>query len=356
MKHRIFPPAALLAATVLTGLVLVLSGCARRDVAAAEGGADSAPEQRLPVRVLTVERRTFTEYGSYFGEARAVSEARVIAHMGGTVESVSVRPGDAVSRGQSMARIEAEQAIINYETAVLAERMARETYEREQRFVEQGVSTPQRVDQARLEWLNRRSLVLDAASAREGALAIAPMDGVVAARHIQPLDEIAPGTMTFRVSDLSRLRITVGVPESDIAGVRELRSAEVRFSSFPDRSWPGTPLSFARARSDHGLTFEAEIEIDNRDETLLSGLTAQVRLALRNWPDAIVVPTSTVMVRGNEFSVFVVEEGVARRRTVQMGPSDEEVSVVTAGLREGDRIVSEGTNRLTEGVAVSVLD
>ncbi len=355
MKHRILRLAVLLTGMLLASLVLVVSGCARRDVAAAEGGAHAA-EQRLPVRVLTVERRRFTEYGSYFGEARAVSEARVIAHMGGTVESVAVRPGDPVSRGQSMARIEAGRAITNHETAVLAERMAREAYEREQRFVEQGVSTQQRVDQARLDWLNRRSQLLDAGTAREGALAIAPLDGVVTARHVQPLDEIAPGTVVFRVADLSRMRIAVGVPESDIAGVRELRTAEVRFSSFPDRIWSGTPLSFARTRSDRGLTFEAEIEIENGDGALLSGQTAQVRLALREWPDAIVIPTSAVMIRGNEFSVFVIEDGVARRRTVQLGPSDEEVSVVTAGLRDGDRIVSEGMNRLTDGVAVSVVE
>ncbi|TVR04756.1 MAG: efflux RND transporter periplasmic adaptor subunit [Spirochaetaceae bacterium] len=355
MKRRILPSAALLMGMLLASLILALSGCARRDAAAAEGGAHAA-EQRLPVRVLTVERRHFTEYGSYFGEARAVAEARVIAHMGGTVESVAVRAGDPVSRGQSMARIEAERAITNHETAVLAERMAREAYEREQKFVEQGVSTQQRVDQARLEWLNRRSQLLDAGTAREGALAIAPLDGIVTARHVQPLDEIAPGTVAFRVADLSRLRVTVGVPESDIAGVRELRSAEVRFSSFPDRTWSGTPLSFARARSDRGLTFEADIEIENRDGALLSGQTAQVRLALREWPDAVVIPTSTVMIRGNEFSVFVVEDGVARRRTVRLGPSDEEVSVVIAGLREGDRVVSEGMNRLTDGVAVSVVE
>lgn len=313
-------------------------------------------ERRVPVRVIAAERRDFVEYGEYFGETRGISQATLSVGAGGRVSAILVDEGDRVSAGDSLAEIDRERAETRHRTAVLAEKLARENYEREQRFLREGNSFQLKVDQAHLDWLQARSNLLDAERLRDDALAVTPISGTVVARHIEVNDELEGGDLTFHLADLSRMKITIGVPEADIAGVRELNRAEVRFSSFPDRSFSGVPTSFSRLRSDRTLTFRVTLEIENPEELILVGQTARVRLELRRHPDVVVVPNRAVFIRNNRSYVMVVEEGIAHEIPVETGVSDSTGTVIRDGLTEGNLLVADGFNRLGDGSLVSVVE
>lgn len=341
---------------VVTATLLALSGCTRGNVSASEVQRAAEEAERLLVRTIQVEQSDFSEYGRYFGEVRSITQATLVATAGGTVQQLNAGPGDRVRRGQSLARVDADRLTAAWETAVLAERLAEEAYQRERNFQDQGITSQQRVDQAHLEWLRSRSARIDAGTARQGALAISPLDGVVTARHVELYRELAPGTPTFSVADLSRMKVRVGVPESDISGVHQLGSAEVRVASFPDRVWQGEIASVARRRSERGLTFEVEVEIDNSDGLLLDGQTARVELELRTWPDVVQVPTRAIVNRGTQALVYVASNETVQRRPVELGPSDGSRTVITSGLQAGELLVVEGMNRLTDGAGVRVIE
>ncbi|MDA3950148.1 MAG: efflux RND transporter periplasmic adaptor subunit, partial [Spirochaeta sp.] len=272
------------------------------------------------------------------------------------VARVHAAAGDVVAAGQSLARIDPDAAQTRYETAVLSERLARETWEREQRFLEQGNSFRLKVDQAHLAWLQARSALLDAQRVRESAFAETPIAGTVVRRHIDPNDDLEPGDPTFDIADLQTMRITVGVPEQDMTGVRELDEAEVIFPAIPGRTFTGTPTGFSRTRSEQTLTYAVEIEVANPDGLILPGQTARVRLALRRYPDAITVPSAAVLTRNGETAVLVVRNASVRHVPVEVGVSGETETVITAGLTPGDRIVTEGINRLPDGALVEIIN
>ena len=190
---------------------------------------------------------------------------------------------------------------------------------------------------------------------RDSQLAIAPIDGTVVRRHIQPHEDLEPGDPTFDIADMRRMLVTVGVPEADISGVRDLDRAEVVFSAFPDRVFEGTPTSFARMRSDRTLTYEVEIEVDNADGEILSGQTARVRLALRHYPEVVVVPSSAVFIRNNQSYVMVVEGDTARELPVRTGVTNATETVILSGLEPGAQLVTEGFNRLADGAPVEIV-
>lgn len=326
------------------------------------GGASGLVEERtpgearvVPVRTATATRSDFVEYGEYVGEARGVSEVRLTAGAPGRVERIAVENGDTVSVGTSLAEISPEQARTMHETARLNERLARETWERELRFLDQGNSFQLKVDQAHLAWLQARTALLDATRVLESQFAVSPIDGTVVRRHIEVNEELDPGDPTFDIADLSRMRVTIGVPESDIAGVRSLDSADVSFAALPGRTFSGTAGSFARIRSERTLTYEVEIEIDNPEGEILSGQTARVRLPLRRYPDVVVVPSGAVFVRNDASYMMVVENGIAREVRVETGASSHTETVILSGLHEGSLFVTEGFNRLADGAAVEIV-
>jgi RND family efflux transporter MFP subunit len=348
--------AGLAAALVLTGL----SGCSA-PAEAQENGSPTETERtgrdrQIPVRVQTLETTTFVEYGEYVGEARGVEEVRLTAGAGGRVAAIHASEGDVVAAGQSLGEIDPEKAMTRYETAVLNERLAEESYRREQRFLQEGNSFQLKVDQAHLAWLNARSALLDAESVRESAFAESPIDGTVVRRHISPNDNLESGDPTFDVADLSRMTISVGVPEADIAGVQNLGEAEIHFPAFPDRTFTGEATRFARTRSERTLTYNVEVEMANESGIVLSGQTARVRLPLRRYPDVITVPSSAVYIRNNTNYVMVARNDIVREIPVRTGPADDSYTVILDGLSSGDRVVTEGFNRLADGAPIRVID
>ncbi len=340
-------------AIYLVAAAVLLAGCAGGGDEAASG--DDLAALTIPVRTIALETADFVVFGEYYGEVRGISEADLVSISGGTVDELLYSEGDTVSTGDSLGRVDGERAATMYETSLLNERLALQNYEREQRFLNEGNSFQVKVDDAHLRWLQAKSALLDAQKVRDSALIISPIDGTVVARHVELHQEIAPGMPTYSVADLTQMRITVGIPEADIAGVRELDRAYVTVGAFPNRVWEGSPESFARKRSDNTLTFDVDIVIDNPDQLLLSGQTAQVRLALREYADQIVVPSSTVATRGNRPYVLVVESDRVYERTVTIVAADERSSAIRGDIKPGDLIVTEGMNRLTDGDLVEVV-
>ncbi len=336
--------------TVIAGILLVSCGASSEEDGTAEA------ESSIPVRVQSLERQSFVDYGEYYGEVKAVREARLVSALGGRVTDMHVEVGDAVEAGRSLARIDADEAESRYETAQLQEQIARDAYEREERFLEIGNSSPVAVDNAHLSWLQARTQLFEAEKARDGALAISPIDGHVISKHIDLYDELSPGAPTFTVADTSQMKVTVGIPESDMTNIEDVGEAEIRVNRIPNRMWEGRPNSIARKRSEHSRTFEIEILVDNPDGELLSGSTAKVRLALRELPDQIVVPSEVVQNRRDESFVMIANSQTARHVTVATGPSNDTHTVITSGLETGDELIVEGINRVADGSTVRVLE
>lgn len=336
--------------SVVAAALIMLTGCNSEST---ESAAEEKP--RIPVRVQTVAHESFTDYGEYYGEVEAVNEARLVAHQGGRVNAIHVQVGEPVDDGQSLARIDADKVKSRYETAVLNEEIAREAYEREQRFMDKGLTSQVAVDNAHLTWLQSRTQLLEAKKSLDGALAVSPLGGIVVAKHMDLYDELAPGSPTLTVADTSQMKVTVGVPESDMATIRDLHSAEIRVNSLPERVWKGRPSSISRKRSERSLTFEVELLVDNSDGALLSGSTARVRLPLREMPEEIVVPSHVVQTRGTENYVMIVNSTTVRRVPVSLGPSNDTHTVIRSGLNEGDKIITEGINKVGEGSFVRIL-
>jgi len=337
--------------TVILAAGLLISACGNGTEETATAAASSPA---VPVRVLTVRPQNFVEYGEYYGDVKPVKEATIQTVAGGRVDAVLAAPGDRVKAGQSLAHIEAERARSLYETAVLSEQIARRDYETKKKLQSNGNASDMAVDQSHLAWLQAKTAMIDAQKALDGALAVSPLDGVVVARYIEPYDELRPGQLTFTVADLSEMKVTVGVPEADIAGVGTLHSAEVRLAAIPDRVWNGTPVSLAKQRSAGTLAFEIQVVVDNREGLLLSGTTARVRLGLRELQGQIVIPTSAIRSEGDLTYVMIANSTTARRVAVATGPTDLTHSVITRGLSEGDSLIIEGINQVRDGDPVEI--
>ena len=347
--NSLFSKAAVMAVAVV---VLAFSSCAGKKPQAAAVPAAEA----VPVSVSRVEESSFSVLGEYYGSAQAIADATLVAPAGGRVEAIAVADGAKVRKGDSLGGVSLEKAEAQHRTAVLNERIAADNHKRQKDFFASGSAARITVDQAELAWNGARSALLQADEILRGARCESPLDGTVLSRRIDLHDELAPGSPTFTVGDLSRLSIEICIPESDIAGASVGASAIVSFSAFPGQEFSGTLSRIDRELSARTLSFRAWVLLDNPGERILPGVTARVVLPRRVVDQALVVPTEALMNAGDGPYAMVArredDSWIARKTPLRTGASDADSTLVSSGLARGDLLIVEGNHLAQDGAAV----
>jgi len=331
---------------LMAGLVLA-AGCQKPQAPVAEKN-----DPLVRVSVITAQLSSFSETGLYYGKLAGTANATLVAALGGRVDAVLASEGSQVTAGQSLGRINADKAQATRDMVALAEKIAKENLDRQRQFFKDGNASQISVDQAELAWLTARNTTIDAQKALEGALAITPIGGTVTHRYVELYQELPPGSPTFAVASIDTMKVTIGIPEPEMAGVAEGNAAEVTVDSVPDRVWKGRVSRLGREVSSDTLTFAAEVTFDNADHRLLPGTSATVNLHRRDLANRILVPTEAVLTQGQQSFVMVEAAGVAHRVSVTLGPTSKTQTVIAQGLKAGDRVIVAGNNLTSDGARV----
>ncbi|HCM28133.1 MAG TPA: hypothetical protein DIC34_16630 [Treponema sp.] len=334
-------------------VAFALSSCADKKPVATE----PAVPDSVPVSIVQVEEKRFSASGEYYGSVSAIESATLITPAGGRVESILVSDGKRVRKGESLGGISLEKAEAQHRTAVLNERIAGDSFQRQKDFFASGSAARIAMDQAELAWNGAKSALLQADEVLRGARCESPLDGTVLSRRIELYDELAPGSPTFSVGDLSKLSIEIGIPESDIGGIAVGAAALISFSAFPGEEFRGTLSMIDKELSSRTLSFRASIVMENSGERILPGVTAKVALPRRVMERALVVPSEALVnAADGPFALVARRENsawIARKVRVKTGPSDAGSTVVVGGLSRGDFLIVEGNHLAEDGTTVS---
>jgi RND family efflux transporter MFP subunit len=181
-----------------------------------------------------------------------------------------------------------------------------------------------------------------------------PLAGIVTHRGIEPGEMAAPGVPLFTVAKISSVYAVFDVSETDLGRVRQGQPVAVRVDSFPGRLFQGTVRDIAEAGDPRTRVFKVKALVSNADRALKPAMFARGEITVGRASNAIVIPRDAVSTDNGKPSVFVVESGTARTRTIQVGRTYGPLIRVLAGLRPGESVVIAGQSGLTDGTAVTV--
>jgi multidrug efflux system membrane fusion protein len=350
-------------------LVLALAGGVYYRHHAADGersgkaGKQSAP---VPVTVAPVVIRDVPQWLEAVGRGTAYETVTLKARVDGQVASVPFSEGQHVERGEVLvrldpadfeARVGQAQANLARDEAQLAK--ARADLERYQALRQSGFVSEERLGEVRANLQAAQAGVLAAQSALElarlqlGYATIrAPIAGVTGAKLVFPGAGVKANDTSLAVINRVRpLHISFAVPERHLP---QLRAALGRGGLMAHILVGGSEVaagavSFLDNAVDTASgTLLLRATVANADAALTPGQFVQVRLALATWTAAATVPAEAVQ-QGPEGSyVYVVraDQGVEQRR-VTLAESSAGMAVITAGLKAGERVVTDGHLRLT---------
>jgi len=342
---------------IQTGFVILimwsLQGCGEKKAEAVE--SDDKKETIVPVKVIPIVKRTFIEYGSYYGDIAAIKEATVLSYAGGRINSLSVKIGSWVKTGDELADVDGESKQLVYESAKLAYSIAQQNYERAQaHFEEESISSLQ-LEQSHLAQLQAKQQFVDAEKIRNGAFGVSPLDGIIIEKHVNQFEDISPNSPLYTIAQLHRLKIITGIPEAEIMGVKKGNKVQISLTSFPERVWKGKVHSVSQKLSGIDRTFKVVIYVENKKQDLKPGVTAKVSIEKRIFKNSLVLPTQSIMVLDNKSVVFIVKNDVAVIKGVNEILNNLTESLVKGDLTEGDLLVTAGQGQLSNDSKVKII-
>jgi HlyD family secretion protein len=171
---------------------------------------------------------------------------------------------------------------------------------------------------------------------------IAPFDGAVTQANPVVGDQVAPGTVGFRVDDLSHLLVDVQVSEVDINTVAVGQNATLAFDAVLNQEYHGEVVAVGQAGDTVGgvVSFTVTVELTDADEQVKPGMTAAVSVIVEEVKDTLLIPNRAVRLVEGDRVVYILKDGVPQPVKITLGASSDTMSVLIDGdLKEGDMIV-----------------
>ena len=324
-------------------------------VFANEASPDIASQELVPIRTLTITPKAYKEYGEFFGTVEGIREANLISHGGGHVNKVLVRSGDRVRRGQKLCDIDLQLHQTRYDSAKISENVAKKDLERINRHLKSGNASKIQLQKARLQWLESKRARLEAEKLLEGSCCESPIDGVVTGVEIKAYENLASKSSTINIAEISKIRLIVGIPESESAVYDRGRPVTVSLNSNRSKIWKGVLDNIALKMDQKNKTFAAEVFVNNRDFGLRPGLTVKAKILKFDLKNQVVIPSETVLIRDKKQVVMIQKDGKAKQHPVDILTSYDGQSVIRSGLQPGDHLIIKGQSQVVDGAPVKVI-
>jgi RND family efflux transporter MFP subunit len=357
-----------------------------------------------PVAVVLAKRRPVVNSLTLSGAFRPYQQVDVHAKVAGFIRKIYVDVGDHVKAGQVLAILEvpelsaqvagAKAEIQRYQDAIRRSeseiqraesthaayhaaysRLKRASESRPGLIAEQELDdsmakdkeTAAQIESARAALAESQSQLvsartdLDRLSALEAYSHItAPFAGVVSKRYADTGTLIQAGTSSstqalpvVQLAEWSALRLVVPVPESAVPQIHLGSVVQVRVGAL-NRTFEGRVARFADALDSQTRTMETEIDVENRDGTLVGGMYAETNLILSERKTVLTVPIQAVQREESGASVFMVDrEGRVQERPVKLGAEGNDLVEILSGLSEGDQVVIGNRSELLPGEKVN---
>ncbi|MGB2627601.1 MAG: efflux RND transporter periplasmic adaptor subunit [Candidatus Acidiferrum sp.] len=361
-------------------IVLIAAGAL---AAGCGGGVENTPQKAEVVQGLRVQKIQLQDVANEIeapGSVIAQSTAQVAARAMGTVLLVAVREGDNVKRGQLLAQLDERELSAHRSAAQAAARGAsagvvqatkavagaqaqadvmKKTYDRYNYLREQKSVSPQEFDevaakqeaaQANLEQAKAalsqseagvaqaESEARAAESVAGYARVLAPFDGRVIRRSVEPGSLVSPGMPLFVVEDTSRYQLEATLPAEALAGVQRNTVARVQLDALPAKSLTGKVAEIEAGADPTSHTVKARVDLP-KESGVQSGMFGRAYF-VQGEKQTLLLPSDTLVSRGQLRGVYVVDsEGRIHWRIVTIGKSTGNQVEVLSGLNEGELVV-----------------
>ncbi|MFT3906597.1 MAG: efflux RND transporter periplasmic adaptor subunit [Steroidobacteraceae bacterium] len=341
-----------LALPVVASLVW-LGACSSATPPAADGGTE-VTSVRTAVAQLGAGAPTLGLHGVVGNR----DEVKLSFKVGGVIRSIDVDAGASVKQGQQLAAIEPTEINSQLDQAEALDAKAARDLERGERLYADQVMSLEQLQNLRTQRQVAGAQLAAARFNRSHALIVAPADGVILARVADAHELVPAGQPVLVYGSLNHPQvIRATLADRELPQVRIGDTASIQVEALPGVELAGRVREISGAADSATGLFPIEIELQQPNAALAAGMVATINIVNTRAAQKVRIPVGAVVNGDADRAwLFVVQDGVAHRREVQVAFIDASEVALASGVAAGDRVVSSGAAYLNDGQRVRVAD
>jgi multidrug efflux pump subunit AcrA (membrane-fusion protein) len=184
------------------------------------------------------------------------------------------------------------------------------------------------------------------------AVVNSPISGYVAERPADLGEYVSPATKVATVVSTNPLRVRIDIPEQALSAIQMGQSVSVSVSAYPDRSFSGRVHHVAPGVTPNSRTMTVEAVVENGEGLLKPGQFATVRILQPQTSSAVLVPVRAVRAETGTNYVFIIKDGRAEKRIVQLGQTEADLVEIKSGVAAGEQVATSNVELLNDGTPV----
>ena len=374
--------------------------------ASAQASAEEArkvKETPLPVKVVEARKGDLIIKLKSPGEAVTNMKINMKAEVAGVIKSLNVEESKHVKKGELLVELDDEKYRLELEQEeatrlkVLSELLvekrfagpretrsgpdrekiqkAKDDYEEARRRFRSGLTSRAEYEKANTEYelsliesgekkeeiraaakgLTQAEIRVKAAQMNlEKTKIKAPFSGLIHDIKISPQEHVTSGRELFTLVNIDRIRVHAKVLESEIGKMKVGREVDLKFSAYQGKIFKGEVKAISPVINPQDKTCNVIIDVANPEEEIKPGMHVEVEIAAEIHKDKLLIPQDAVLVRSGRKLAFVVEEGLAKWRYIDVGLENEGYAEVLDGVKEGESVIIEGHFTLAHDARVRI--
>jgi len=300
-------------------------------------------EEEVPVNVFRVARGTFQDTLSAMGTIKGGSEIELRFQVPGVIKSFDFREGDKVAKGEVIAHLDQNDALLKLKQA----QIELEEYEK---LYSIGAIVKSKLEQARLA-------ARLASSEFEKTYLRAAKDGIIGDKNVEVGEFITPNVKVATLVNLENVVVELGIIEKEIDRVFLGQKVTVNVDTYPGIDFTGRVSNISPLIAGKSKTLTVKANLDNPGGLLLPGMFARIKISIFEKENALLIPSDSLDRSTGEFRVFVVGEGnVAYAQPVEVAYLSSDYAQIAGGLEEDELVVVQKPETLADGKRVRIIE
>ncbi len=328
-------------------LLLITQGCGGKPE------QKNAVEEAVPVEVTQVEKRTVSENKTYSGTLEGLEQASIVSRIAERIIDIKAQVNSYVKKGQVLIQLDRSGATSNFLQAQANYENAEKNYERMKALYDDGAISQQQLDQAQTAYEVAKANF----DASKGTVNLeSPINGMVTDLNVNTGDWVTPGMQLATVADIQQMILKFFVTEGEVAKINLNDSVKIYSEFNKERAVTGKISEISRSASAEARSFQVKAKFKNtKDSWYKPGMFVNVDITLASQQNVLVVPTQAVIFENNKNAVYKIVNKKAIPVDVKIGLTNENITEIANGLKEGDTVVTAGMNNLSDSTTVSII-
>jgi membrane fusion protein, multidrug efflux system len=318
-------------------------------------GPAKGPGGPAPVEVVELKPVRVQESITAVGSLRSNESVVLRPEVSGRIATIGFRDGQPVRRGQLLVGLDSTLNEAEVAQARAEFDLANSNLKRTEDLASKNFVSSSAQDQAAssLQVADARLKLAEARLAKMRILA--PFDGVVGIRNVSVGEYVKDGAELINVEDIRTLKADFRLPERYFPQLKTGLPVELTADALPGSRYAGSVESINPRVEASGRSLEVRARLDNSDGRLRPGMFARVQVLLGDRPNALMVPEEAVVPLGDDFFVYTVADGKAKRVRVKLGVRRDAQVELLEGVRAGEQVITAGIRVQRDGQPVRVL-